>query len=377
MKFKAGNGGKGMISFLQLFANERAGPDGGDGGNGGHLILKAQSQTKSLSHLQSLYFGKVGESGGSRDLTGASGEHTFISVPVGTLIKIEMSDVERQAAQKSALSDLNEMRDTFDVVRDQHQLNSILRNFKYKTIADLNEDGNMFVAARGGAGGKGNHFFLSNENRQPRVAEQGGPGEEKTYILEMKTIAHVGLVGFPNAGKSTLLRGVSRARPKIAAYPFTTLQPELGIVTFSDEVQLVIADLPGLIEGAHANRGLGHSFLRHLERCVCLVYVLDLSQSNALEQFEILKKELNLFKSGLANRPHAIVGNKIDLPGAEQQLIRLRTYIKENTPDSELPLPVIPISAKYGTNLLEYLKHIRGLFDLYNKPEVDEPGFEW
>jgi GTP-binding protein len=271
----------------------------------------------------------------------------------------------------------DETRDGLDVVRTQQPTDSNLRDRQYKIIADLSERGDMFVAARGGAGGKGNHFFLSNENRQPRVSEQGGEGEQGVYLLEMKTIAHIGLVGFPNAGKSTLLRGISRARPKVAAYPFTTLQPELGIVSFSDEVQLVVADLPGLIEGAHTNRGLGHSFLRHLERCVCLVYVLDLSQSDAVEQFQVLRNELNLFKPGLAHRPHAIVGNKIDVPGAEHQLIRLRAYIREQTPEEELPLPVIPISAKFGTNLLEYLKHIRGLFDLYNKPEVDEQGFQW
>lgn len=365
-----------MISFLQLFANDRAGPDGGDGGNGGHLVLKADSQVKSLSNVQALYFGQKGENGGSRDLTGASGNHIFIPVPVGTLVKIEMAPAT-ETPVAVADSPGRPADDSLDVVRNNFSQNSLMHKHLYKVVADLSENGDLFVAARGGAGGKGNHFFLSNENRQPRVAEQGGEGEQQVYCLEMKTIAHVGLVGFPNAGKSTLLRGVSRARPKVAAYPFTTLQPQLGIVSFSDDVQLVVADLPGLIEGAHANRGLGHSFLRHLDRCVCLVYVLDLSQPNAVQQFQVLRNELDLFKAGLSKRPHAIVGNKIDLDGAQDQLVQLRAYIKQNTPNDEMPLPVIPISAKFGTNLLEYLKHIRGLYDLYNQPEVDEPGFQW
>ena len=218
---------------------------------------------------------------------------------------------------------------------------------------------------------------MTNENRHPRIAEAGAKGEEFMYLLEMKVIAHIGLVGFPNVGKSTLLSAVSRAKPKVKNEEFTTKSPNIGIVDFDDYTQIAIADLPGLIEDAHLNRGLGIEFLRHLERCVCLMYVIDLSHENPIYQFEILKRELEYYKSGLSKRPHAVVGAKCDLPNAKKNLELLRAYLREHTPEGEVPVPVIACSGKYGQNLREFLNHCRGLYDLYNKPEVDEPGFEW
>lgn len=338
MKFTGGNGGDGCISMLHLYRNEFAGPDGGDGGNGGHVLLKANSQVKSLANVQSLYRGEHGVAGAGKDMIGKSGEHVIVEVPIGTLVKTEDGEV----------------------------------------IADLDVHGSMFIAARGGAGGKGNHFFLSNENRHPRVCEQGAKGDANVYTLEMRTVAHAGFVGFPNAGKSTLLRAISRAKPKVAAYPFTTLNPHVGIVQFDDYTQLAVADLPGLIPDAHKNRGLGISFLRHVERCVCLMYVLDLAAEEPWKQLDQLKYELEQYCQGLSKRPHAIVGNKIDAPSAADNLARLRQHIATITPDGEHPLPVIPISAKFGTNITEFLQHLRGMYDLYNQPDEEtEESFVW
>lgn len=338
VKFKAGNGGDGCISMLHLFANEMAGPDGGDGGNGGHIVLRADTQTKSLAGVQSLHRAESGANGQGSDCTGASADHTFIDVPLGTIVKAHNGEI----------------------------------------LADLDEPGSMYIVARGGAGGKGNHFFLSDANRHPLVAEKGACGEEVAVFLEMKSMAHCGLVGFPNAGKSTLLRAISRARPRVASYPFTTLNPHIGIVQFDDYTQLAIADLPGLIKGAHLNHGLGIDFLKHIERCVCLMYVIDLSQDEPWKQLEALKYELEQYKAGLSKRPHAIVANKLDSEQSEKNLIAMREYIVGTTPEGALSLPVIPLSAKFGINVKEFLDHVRGLYDLYrHEKEENRESFEW
>ena len=335
--FKGGKGGDGCISFLHLLNNPMAGPDGGDGGNGGHIILVANHHIKSLANVQSNYVGNKGEHGTSKDMIGSSGDHIEIEVPVGTLVK----------------------------------------NLNGEILADIDMDGKKFIAARGGAGGKGNHFFLSNVNRHPRVAEYGAKGEERILNLEMKTMAHAGLIGFPNVGKSSLLRAISRARPKVANYPFTTLNPYVGTIEYDDYVQISVADLPGLIKNAHKNKGLGVAFLKHVERCVCLMYIIDISLDKAWKQLEDLKFELEQFKKGLSKRPHAIVANKYDNESVEKNLNDLRKYINNNTPEGEVPLPVIPISAKYGNNTKEFLVHLRALYDLYNRPEPEEEGFIW
>ena len=338
VQFKGGDGGDGCISMLHLFANENGGPDGGDGGNGGHIILRADTQTKSLAGVQSICRAESGGRGHGSDITGPSAEHTFIDVPLGTMVKRENGEI----------------------------------------LADLDEQGSMYIVARGGAGGKGNHFFLSDSNRHPQVAEKGAAGEEVTVLLEMKSMAHCGLVGFPNAGKSTLLRAISRARPRVAAYPFTTINPHIGIVQFDDYTQLAVADLPGLIKGAHKNYGLGIDFLKHIERCVCLMYVIDLSIEKPWEQLEALKYELEQYKKGLSKRPHAIVANKLDSDQSERNLAELRDYIATTTPEGALTLPVIPLSAKFGINVKEFLDHVRGLYDLYrHEKEENSECFQW
>lgn len=323
VRVKGGKGGDGMICFLHLFCNDKAGPSGGDGGNGGHIIFESCSKITSLNHLKSVYNGNLGENGMHKDMFGANAEHTFIKVPVGTIIKNEDGRI----------------------------------------IADMNVNGMNFLAAKGGAGGKGNHYFLSNRNRHPRVAEIGANGESRVLTLELKMIAHAGLVGFPNAGKSTLLQAVSRARPKVASYPFTTLKPSIGVIQFEDDVQLTIADLPGLIEDAHKNRGLGFDFLKHVERCVCLMYVIDISAPDPYEQFKILMSELRFYQQNLDQRPKTIILNKMDVNGSENKLEMFKENLKK---DNLSHLKVLPVSAKYGGNISTVLTTLRELYDIHN-----------
>ncbi|KAG8181523.1 hypothetical protein JTE90_014253 [Oedothorax gibbosus] len=315
-----GKGGDGLISFLRLSKNPFGGPSGGNGGNGGHVILQACYTVKSLEEVPPVLQGGHGINGKTKHQHGADGQHFIVRVPIGTLVKQE----------------------------DQ-------------VLCDLNEQDAKFIAARGGAGGHGNHFFLSNENRHPDIAEKGAIGETRKLDLELKIMAHIGLVGFPNAGKSTLLRAISRARPKVAAYPFTTLNPHIGIVHYDDYVQLAIADLPGLIPGAHLNRGLGISFLRHIERCSGILYVIDIASGNPIEQLECLKFELEKYQEGLSNRPHAVVANKCDLDEGGEKLDALKSHVE---------MPVFPVSAKFGNNVLSLLKYIRKLYDEGDKPMI-------
>ncbi|XP_054719877.1 mitochondrial ribosome-associated GTPase 2-like [Uloborus diversus] len=318
---QGGKGGDGEIAFLRLPKNPFAGPSGGDGGNGGHVIFEACSTTKSLESVPSVIRGLNGTRGRGKHMHGANAEHTIIKVPIGTLVKEDD-----------------------------------------KFIYDLNAPDSKYIAARGGAGGHGNHFFLTNENRHPEIAELGAEGEVRKLCLELKIMAHIGLVGFPNAGKSTLLRAISRARPKIAAYPFTTLNPHVGIVHYDDYVQLAVADLPGLIPGAHENKGLGISFLRHIERCSGILYVIDLSVENPLGQLEHLKFELEQYQEGLSRKPHAVVANKCDL-GAD-------AMEKYHMLKSNVEIEVFPVSAMFGNNILNLLQYIRKLYDEGNAPMI-------
>ncbi|NXT23366.1 MTG2 GTPase, partial [Syrrhaptes paradoxus] len=314
-----GHGGGGGHSFHSEPRKIFGGPDGGNGGDGGHVILKADQQTKSLSSVLPFYQGFHGERGGSKNCYGANGAYVYVKVPIGTLVKEEG-----------------------------------------KVVADLTQHGEEYVAAYGGAGGKGNRFFLSNENRAPTLFTPGEPGQERVLHLELKTTAHAGLVGFPNAGKSSLLRAISNAKPAVAAYPFTTLNPHVGIVQYQDYEQVAVADIPGLIKGAHQNRGLGMAFLRHIERCRFLLYVVDLSVSQPWIQLQDLKYELEQYKRGLSERPCVVIGNKIDLAESKINLPLLKEQIDDR---------VIALSALRGDNLEELFLHLRELYDSYVKTE--------
>ncbi|EAT47690.1 AAEL001199-PA [Aedes aegypti] len=315
-----GKGGDGCISFLRLWCNENAGPDGGDGGNGGHVVLQATSDVRDLNHVTTLLSADEGDKGRNKDCHGKNASHTVVKVPLGTIVKTSNG----------------------------------------KVVGDLDSEGTMFIAARGGAGGKGNHFFISDLEQAPQVAEFGGQGEDKSYILELRSMAHVGFIGLPNAGKSTLLRAISRARPKVASYPFTTLKPHLGMVQYDDYEQIAVADLPGLIPDSHKNKGLGIQFLKHAERCNVLLFVVDVSSEEPWNHYQTLMHELTMFSEELADRPKMIIANKIDLPEAEKNLELLQHHVD---------VPVIPISAKLGTNVSELLKEIRVVYDAMKKED--------
>ncbi|CAB0016710.1 unnamed protein product [Nesidiocoris tenuis] len=251
----------------------------------------------------------------------------------------------------------------------QVPVGTVVKTADGRFLADLDKEGTMFVLARGGAGGHGNHYFTTDVVQCPVVAEYGARGEDFSYCIEVKSMAHFGLVGLPNAGKSTLLQAISRARPKVAPYPFTTLKPHLGMVEFSDYEQIAVADLPGLIEGSHKNRGLGIGFLKHVERCSCLLMVVDLS-SDPIADLALLRREIELYNPQLSSRRQIVVGNKIDVKESEESLDLL---IK-----SEGESNVFGVSAKFGTNLTNLLLRMKEIYDSHlsegdvSKQNVDE-----
>jgi GTP-binding protein len=283
---KAGNGGNGAISFRREKYVPKGGPDGGNGGHGGNVILRSDGQLGTLLDFRykRSYKAESGEHGRGKGQTGKTGIDIILKVPCGTII--------REGANKSIL-------------------------------ADLVHDGDEVVVARGGKGGKGNAEFATSTNQAPRIAEPGTPGEECELLLELKLIADVGLVGFPNAGKSTLISVVSAAKPKIADYPFTTLTPNLGIVRYAEGKSFTIADMPGLIKGAHLGKGLGIQFLRHIERTRVLVFLIESISEDPRRDYEILLNELASFDAALAKKPKIVALTKIDL-FEEKSLKRLR-----------------------------------------------------
>ena len=306
---KGGDGGNGCVSFRREKFVPRGGPNGGDGGRGGSVYLQADRRLHSLIDFRyrSHFKAERGAGGQGSDKHGKSGKDALIHVPLGSVIK-------------------------------DAQTNEIL--------ADLVEDGMRFLAAAGGKGGFGNARFATSTNRAPRKATPGQPGEERWLKIELKLIADIGLVGLPNAGKSTLLSRLSKAQPKVAPYPFTTLEPQLGVLQVSDHRPIIIADIPGLVQGAHRGVGLGDTFLRHIERTQVLVHVLDGSGEGdrPLKDLRILEQELAAFKEVLIDRHRIILINKIDLLPRERR-VELCLQLKN------IGLDVFPISAQTGENI--------------------------
>lgn len=290
IRVKAGKGGDGVVAWRREKFEPAGGPYGGDGGNGGSIILKADEGIRTLMDFRykRSYIGQNGEDGRSKKQFGKGGEDIILKLPVGTLVKDETTG---------------------------------------GVIVDLKEKDQTFVIAKGGRGGRGNARFATATRQAPGFAEPGKKGEERNIVLELKLLADVGLIGFPNVGKSTILSIISAAKPKIANYHFTTLKPNLGVVRIGEEKSFVIADIPGLIEGAHEGAGLGHDFLRHIERTRILVHVLDISGSEGrdpVDDFYKINEELSKYNEKLKDRPQIIVANKMDIPGAEEGLEKIK-----------------------------------------------------
>jgi len=307
---KAGNGGDGCCSFRREKFVPRGGPDGGDGGKGGDIVLRSSPHVHTLldQRYHPHYKSERGQHGKGKNRTGRSGKDRIIKVPVGTVVR----DLETG-----------------------------------RIIADLVKVDQSIIIGRGGSGGKGNARFATSTLQAPRYCEKGSPGQERTYFLELKLLADVGLVGFPNAGKSTLISKISNARPKVANYPFTTLTPNLGMVRWK-ETDFVVADIPGIIEGAHTGTGLGIKFLRHIERTKIIVFVIDMISENLrdpIEELDILRNELGSYSEGLLKRKQIVLLNKCDLYDASQRSKEAVAFIKDKG------YLCLPISALTGQGI--------------------------
>jgi len=314
---QAGKGGRGCVSFRREKFVPKGGPDGGDGGRGGDVILCAERHVDNLANLfyEPIIKAKNGIHGKGKKMAGRAAANKIVKVPVGTMVYLA----------------------TGDGTDESHGS---------RPLVDLVRDGEEFLLCRGGAGGKGNVHFKSSRNRAPRQYTDGEEGEQGYFLLELRTIADAGLVGYPNAGKSTLLRKLSAARPKVAAYPFTTLHPVVGVMELPGYRHATIADIPGLIEGAHRGLGLGHEFLRHITRCPVLIFVIDAAGSEGrspVEDLENLRKEVDLYDSTLSSRPWFVVANKMDLPNAKENLEALQQRFPR--------ISIVPISAAKGEGI--------------------------
>ena len=332
---QAGSGGRGSVSFRREKFVPKGGPDGGDGGRGGDVILRADRHVDNLSDLfyEPIIKAKNGGHGMGKKMHGRSAPPKILKVPVGTIV---------WPAEDRKRPTPNAQRST------PNSDESVISNQQsaIEPLVDLARDSQEFVLCRGGAGGKGNVHFKSSRNRAPRQYTEGEEGEQGHFLLELRTIADAGLVGYPNAGKSTLLRKVSAARPRVAAYPFTTLHPIIGVVEFSGYRRATIADIPGLIEGAHRGLGLGHEFLRHITRCRIFLFVVDVAGSegrNPVEDLQQLRKELDLYDPLLSQRPWFVIANKMDLPCAEENLSGVRKKFPK--------IDIVPISAAKGEGI--------------------------
>lgn len=314
IRVKAGKGGDGAISFRREKYIPFGGPDGGDGGNGGNVIIKADLEVTSLRRFKQKksYRAEHGENGQGKKKHGKNGKDVFLSVPVGTVV-----------LQKMGIGD--------KVV-----------------VVDLENPGQQIVFARGGKGGRGNSRFRSATNQTPRIAEKGEAGEETALILELRLIADVGIIGYPNVGKSTLLSRASAARPQIASYPFTTREPVLGVVEI-DRQSFVLAEIPGLIENAHLGRGLGHDFLRHALRTKMLIHLIDGSSHSPVEDMIKVNNELKLFDSALAAKPQIVAVNKIDLPPVQARLPEIEAAFRQ------AGIEIFSLSAETGEGVAQLM----------------------
>jgi GTP-binding protein len=363
---QAGNGGRGCVSFRREKFVPKGGPDGGDGGRGGDAILRADSHVDNLTNLfyEPIIKAKSGGHGQGKNMYGRAAAAKIVKVPVGTIVWVDEDDRKRPTPKAFASKASNVQRPTSNKeaagashVRGQAprlaNQSAIGNPQSAMPVVDLTVDGQEFVLCRGGAGGKGNVHFKSSRNRAPREYTEGEEGEQGHFLLELRTIADAGLVGYPNAGKSTLLRKISAARPKVAPYPFTTLHPIVGVIEFPGYHRATVADVPGLIEGAHRNVGLGHDFLRHIMRCRLLLFVIDVAGSEGrspIEDLQQLRNEIDLYDPTLSAREWFVIANKMDLPNARENLEALRKRFPK--------IEIVPISAAKGEGIEELKRRL-------------------
>jgi len=370
---RAGHGGKGCIAFHREAFVPKGGPSGGNGGRGGSVILQADHDLNNLiaQYYQPRLIAKDGGHGLGKGMDGHAGRDLIIKVPCGTLVwrltggAKETSEDEEESPDAKPLFRTSAgkrplIRSASGVLAQEIDLSKesageqISATDKGELIADLTQHGQQFILCQGGRGGLGNRNFATAARQTPRFAQPGEPGGEGDYLLELRIIAEVGLVGYPNAGKSTLLTAISKARPKIAPYPFTTLHPQIGIVEYEDFHRLTVCDVPGLIEGAHQNVGLGHAFLRHIERCKVLVLLLDMAGTDnraPWDDYQQLLQELELYDPALLEKSRLVVANKIDEAVAGKNLTQFKKKIKK--------VSVLPVSAAFGEGVGKFRKMIR------------------
>jgi len=324
---QSGDGGRGCVSFRREKFIPRGGPDGGDGGKGADVVLRTTLRKRTLQHFQfkRQFKAKNGASGQGKQKTGKNGQELIIEIPPGTLVS--------------------------DAATGQ-------------ILKDLTKPGETFIAAKGGRGGQGNRRFKTSKNRTPRFSQPGEPGETLTLKLDLKLLADVGIIGLPNAGKSTLITSISSAKPKIGNYPFTTLSPNLGVVQTPWGEPFVVADIPGLIEGAHKGAGLGIKFLRHIERTRILVHLIDvlsIDLDDPLKVYYTINNELAMYSTGLAEKPQIVVLNKLDIPDADESANIFKSYAKDKK--------ILLISAINGTGIDELKSQIVKLLDNHSGSE--------
>lgn len=390
---RAGHGGRGCVAFCREAFRPKGGPDGGNGGRGGDVILQADHDLNNLieQYYQPRLLAENGDHGMGKGMDGKAGRDRVVRVPCGTLVwrrvtppptaddvaahqpdpdpaAIPPEDREAAPATNVLLSSSHgrpvirlagglsarEIDLGADTDADTEASRSIESLAERNLIADLTVHGQQVVLCRGGRGGLGNRNFANAVRQAPRFAQPGEPGEEGDFIFELRILADVGLVGFPNAGKSTLLSAISKARPKIAPYPFTTLTPQVGILEYSDFRRIVVCDVPGLIEGAHRNVGLGHAFLRHIQRCRILVTLLDMAGSDGRQPWDDYRQlldELGRFDPALLERPRIVVANKMDEPTAEANLRRFKRRIPRTR--------VLPMAAAFDEGLEPFKRTLR------------------
>jgi GTPase len=380
---QAGHGGKGCVAFHREAYITKGGPSGGNGGRGGSVILQADHDLNNLigQYYVPRLIAPVGEGGMGKGMDGHAGKDLIIKVPCGTLVwrlanttnppvaedseDEEDDDSEEAAGKNPMFSTGTSQRPVLrasagirgmevDLSKDDEDEKLSATSPHGEVVADLTQDGQQFVLCKGGRGGLGNRNFATAARQTPRFAQPGEPGDEGDFLLELRIVAEIGLVGYPNAGKSTLLTAISRARPKVAAYPFTTLHPQIGIVEYPDWKRLTVCDVPGLIEGAHNNVGLGHKFLRHIKRCKILVLLLDMAGMDGRKPWDDYKQllsELELYDPSLLQKPRLVVANKMDEAVAEENLKQFKKKIKK--------VSLLPISAAFDQGMEKFRETIR------------------